>query len=530
MRGLAMFYRLALFLLAGLTLGAGCRPAAPEVTVQPVPLPGLDGLAETAQQQIRQQHAATMAAGANTAAALGVEYGKLGQLLFTYDFLDAAEAAFGNAQTLRPDDEQWTYYLGILYRQKGNFEEAAVQFQQVLERTPDDALARLRLAETSLELGHPGDAKSLLETVIAAEPRNAFAHFLLGQIDYEAGAFEDAVQHYETVLRIQPTATQVHTPLGMAYRNLGNHEQSAYHLDRRGTALVQMNDPRVRDLEAFKQTSGATALTQGQQLIDAGRYQDAIAALEQATEQNPANPSAFLSLGVARSYAGDQAGAIAAFEQTLRLDSTESKAHYNLGAIYAANKQPALAEQQFRAAAAIDPYHRGAHLELAEILRRSGRCREAVGYFDRTLELAPADIAARQHLALCHLRLGRYADARTLLEDGLTATPDHLGFIDALARVLAASPEAGVRDGARALQLAEEAMSIQRRTETLETLAMAYAELGQFEEAISWQNQALQAVEQIGHEPYLAHLRQNLDRYRQGTPCRAPWPEFMYEL
>ena len=233
---------------------------------------------------------------------------------------------------------------------------------------------------------------------------------------------------------------------------------------------------------------------------------------------------------MARSYSGDQAGAIAAFEQTLRIDSTESKAHYNLAAIYAANGRQDVAEEQFRAAVAVDPYHRSAHLELAEILRRTGRCREAVGYFDRALELDPGGISARQHLALCQLRLGRYADARALLEDGLAASPDHLGFTDALARVLAASPDAGVRDGARALRLAQQAISIQRRTEMLETLAMAHAELGQFEEAISWQNQALQAVEQIGHEPYLAHLRQNLDRYRQGTPCRAPWPEFMYEL
>ena len=531
MRRFVTCCRLALLLLAGLMLSAGCQPEPPEPTVTPVSLPGLDGLAEAAQQQIRTQHTRTQGAAAETPSAdLGLEYGKLGQLLFTYDFLDDAETAFGNARALRPEDEQWPYYLGILNRQRGDFLEAFALFEQVLAQNPDDEMARLRLAETALELGRTETAQTLLEAVIAAEPNNAFAYFLLGQIAYDAQIYETAVAHYETVLRMQPMATQVHASLGMAYRNLGNAEQSRYHLARRGTALVQLNDPRVLELEAFKQSSGATALTRGQQLIEAGRYQEAQAVLEQAVVQNPTNPSIYLSLGVARANGGDQAGAIEAFEQALRLDDTESKAHYNIGAIHLANGQQARAEERFRAAIAVDAYHRNAHLELAEILRRTGRCTEAVAFFDRTLEITPGAIAARQHLALCHLRLGAYATARALLEDGLAANPGHLGFIDALARVLAASPEAGVRDGARALRLAEEALARQRRTEMLETLAMAYAELGRFDEAISRQNEAIRAVEQMGHAAYLTHLTQNLRRYQQGSPCRTPWPAFMYEL
>ncbi len=56
-----------------------------------VPLPTLEGHA--VQQQLRLQHARTQ-----TSDVLGLEYGKLGQLLFTYDFLDAAEPAFRNGR------------------------------------------------------------------------------------------------------------------------------------------------------------------------------------------------------------------------------------------------------------------------------------------------------------------------------------------------------------------------------------------------------------------------------------------------
>lgn len=497
----------------------------------PVALPSLDGLPESAQQQLRLQYARTRGAAQDRPVeALGLEYGTLGQLLFTYDFLDAAEPAFRNAQALRPKDGQWIYYLGILYRQKGDFEAAEAQFEAVLDRQPDNALARLRLAEIHLESGRAETSVPLLETVIEAQPRNAFAYYLLGQIAYEAEAFDEAVAHYERVLNLQPAATQVHAPLGLAYRNLGNEERSQYHLDRRGRALVQLNDPRVQELEAFKQSTGATALTEGQRLVDAGRYAEALTVLAQALAQDPTNPSVFLSLGAARAYSGNQAGAIEAFEQAIALDSTQSKAYYNLGALAVANGQQELAEEQFRSALMHDARHRNSHLELAELLRRSGRCQEALLHFEQTLEITPGDINARQHLAQCHLLLGNYAAARTLLEDGLQANPDHLGFVDALARVLASSPADDVRDGERALLLAEQAMTLQRRTETLETLAMAYAELGRYDEAVARQTEAIQLAEQQGHAGYLAHLKAHLQGYQFGTPCRKPWPDFMYKL
>lgn len=530
MGGFATLHRFVLLLLAGLMLGAGCRPSTPEVVLLPVPLPTLDGLSEAAQQQLRLQHARTRGASQRVGSeGLGLEYGKLGQLLFTYDFLDAAEPAFLNAHSLRPQDRQWGYYLGMLYRQKGDFEAAAAQFERLLDGQSDDMLARLRLAEVHLQVGRLASSKTLLEAVIATQPRNAFAYYLLGQIAYEEEAFEAAVARYETVLTLQPAATQVHAPLGLAYRNLGNQEQSQYHLARRGQALVQLNDPLVQELDAFKQSTGATALNQGQRLVDAGQYPEAIVVLEQAIAQDSTNASTFISLGVAQAYTGDQPAAIEAFEQALRLDSTRSTAYYNLGAIAVANGRPALAEERFRAALANDPRHRNAHLELAELLRRTNRCREAVEHFERTLEITPADIGARQHLALCHLYLREYAAARALLEDGLAANPNNLGFLDALARVLASSESDEARDGARALSLAEQAVSLQRRAETLETLAMAYAELGRYDEAIARQNEAIQMAEQRGHTAYLTHLKNNLRRYQFGTPCRTPWPDFMYE-
>lgn len=494
-------------------------------------LPDLQGLPEAAQQQIRLQHAQVQGTAAGLPAdSLAKAYGTLGQLLFTYDFVEAAGPAFQNAQALAPSNDDWPYYLGMLYRQQGNFEAAESQYARLTERNPKDTLARLRLAETLIQQGRIADAQPLLESVLTEAPRTAFAHFLLGQIASERGNYEDAVTHYESALTLQPDASQVHAPLGLAYRSLGNEEKSAFHLARRGQELVRLADARVESLESFKKSSGATALTQGQKLIDAGRYQEAIAVLEQAVAQDSLNASAHLSLGVARSYAGDRDGAVAAFQHTLALDPAKSNAHYNLGAIYAAEKNLEAAETHFRAAVDADPRYGKAHLELAELLRRSSRCADAVPHFAQALQTMPGDIAARQHQALCLLQTGQYTAARDLLEDGLAALPDHLGFMDALARVLAASPDDAVRNGARALELAERAVAARRRMETRETLAMAQAAAGHFDEAQAIQQVLIEQAKAANHAAYLAHLQANLQRYQQNQPSRTPWPAFMYEM
>src|SRR5690606_3998132 len=92
-----------------------------------------------------------------------------------------------------------------------------------------------------------------------------------------------------------------------------------------------------------------------------------------------------------------------------------------------------------------------------------------------------------------------------------------------LARLLAASPDAAVRDGARAMALVEELLQSQKTTEIGETLAMALAETGDFDRAASVQRSVLQAVRRGGDQAEAGRLEQNLRRYEQRQPLRTVW-------
>ena len=55
-----------------------------------------------------------------------------------------------------------------------------------------------------------------------------------------------------------------------------------------------------------------------------------------------------------------------------------------------------------------------------------------------------------------------------------------------------------------------------------ETLAMAFAELGRFDEARSWQEQVVQEATRRS-DPHLELRRSRLETYRRNEPVRSPW-------
>jgi hypothetical protein len=123
------------------------------------------------------------------------------------------------------------------------------------------------------------------------------------------------------------------------------------------------------------------------------------------------------------------------------------------------------------------------------------------------------------------VRLGRYQEARARLERDTKTYSDQPGFPHALARVLAAAPDDRVRDGARAMAIMRELTKAQQTLGTGETMAMVFAELGQFDDAISWQEDVIAAAQEGKRTDILPTLTANLQRYRKRQPCRMPWAE-----
>jgi hypothetical protein len=94
-----------------------------------------------------------------------------------------------------------------------------------------------------------------------------------------------------------------------------------------------------------------------------------------------------------------------------------------------------------------------------------------------------------------------------------------------VARLLAAAPDDQVRDGQRSLTHVQDLLRNQRTPDVGETMAMALAELGRYEEAIAIQRDLIAGGEKAGAQDVVRRLKDNLLRYERGEPCRTPWSE-----
>ncbi len=121
---------------------------------------------------------------------------------------------------------------------------------------------------------------------------------------------------------------------------------------------------------------------------------------------------------------------------------------------------------------------------------------------------------ARLGYAVTLADAGRYATARAWLNEGRRSHPDRLEFVELLVRLLAAAPDPNVRDGRTAVDLGTRLVRQGRSWRTLEALAMALAETGQWAEAAARQRDAIEASNSANRD-----VRSALDR--QLAPLRT---------
>ena len=169
-----------------------------------------------------------------------------------------------------------------------------------------------------------------------------------------------------------------------------------------------------------------------------------------------------------------------------------------------------------------------ARLTLATALRRNGSCDEAVDEYAIVVERAPDHVAARLQRTFCLAELGRWRAARAWLEESIASVPRAAVLTEALVRILAASPDDSVRDGARALALAQRLLAVQRSATHLESTAMALAESGRHDEAAALQRELLASLPASNAQDIAAHFQRALATYESGDASRSPWPPSLY--
>jgi tetratricopeptide (TPR) repeat protein len=511
-----------------------CSPATPPAqrattrpALKPVALPDLSNAAESAQTQIRARYASLEAAIGKPdipSQELASAYGDMAKLFLAAEYFDAAEACLENAHSLSPSDMQWPYYLAHVFRFKNDPTRAIGAFEQALAIKGDYVPSLVWLAEMHLALNEPQAAEAPLAKAQSLQPDSGAVLYGLGRVALAKKDYSRAVESLERALKVAPQATRIYYPLAMAYRGLGNRTQADIHLRKRGDVDVPVPDPLLAEVTGLMQNAAAYE-ARGSQALEAKQWAEAVSQLSKAVELAPDNAFTRLNLGTALYMRGDSDAALAQYREAVRLSPSFAQASFTMGVLLESRGQDREAIAAFSSAVMNDPANLDAQFSLANALRRTGQVKESLPHYAEILRVNPAASQASFGYAMGLVRLGRYPDARARLEAGVKAFPDQLGFAHALARLLAAAPDDRVRDGVRANALVSALLKTQRSPALAETMAMAQAELGRFDEALRWQREAIDLARQSGRTESLPQLESTLHRYEARQPCRTPWTD-----
>jgi protein O-mannosyl-transferase len=256
-----------------------------------------------------------------------------------------------------------------------------------------------------------------------------------------------------------------------------------------------------------------------------GRDAQALPHFRKATELRPTFGDAYCNWGICLKGLGKNLPlAKEKFLQSLELDATLEPAYCNLAA---------MAEEEGRWDQAIDYYRRVLQVrpdfpqalnDLGVALQHQGRLEEAGAQFAAVMALDPRDGAAYANLASLRLKQNRPEEAIAQFRAAHRRTPYNPQVINNLAWLLATQTNAALRNGPEALALAERAATLTGRTNAnvLGTLAAAYAELGQFTNAVAAALQAEQLARAARDTNSLAAKTARVALFRSGQPVREP--------
>lgn len=282
----------------------------------------------------------------------------------------------------------------------------------------------------------------------------------------------------------------------------------------------------TRELACISSNSTAHVYL-GAALAREGQPEDALGQYRMALAIAPDNLAALNNLGTALASQGAASAdvgkvreAIACFRKALQIDPASKVSHYNLAVALAGQGQTEEAVTQYRQALAIDPEFADAHLSLANLLRKSGKIDEAVTHLHKALSIRPDDAAAYSSLGLIFLQRGSPYDAIDCWQRALTLNPAQADVQNNLAWLLATTPEASLRNGPKAVALAEQANRLTggANLKVLRTLAAAYAEAGRFPEAAATARRAMELGTVQNNQELTIALAKDLKLYEAGKP------------
>jgi len=323
------------------------------------------------------------------------------------------------------------------------------------------------------QCGMYANVETLWRTTIARNPNSFLARDNLGNIFLQNGRLDEAMEQFQKAREIQPRDALTHNNLGNALLRKGRMDEAMEHFQK------------AIDIQpGFAQAHNNLGIV----LFQKGQVDEAIAHFQKALAIQPNNEEIYNNFGNALLRTGEVDGAIRCFQKAVEIAPDFAGAQENLGMILFQKGQVDEAIVHYQKAVAIQPVNAEFQYNLGYALFLKGEARGAIAHYQRSLDLQPQNAIACKNLAW----------------------------------ILATCPEASVRNGRKAVELAEQAVRLSGGTNPIfiGTLAAAYAEVGRFSEAAEMAQRARQLAATQNNTALVNVLQMQIGLYQAGSPFR----------
>jgi tetratricopeptide (TPR) repeat protein len=262
----------------------------------------------------------------------------------------------------------------------------------------------------------------------------------------------------------------------------------------------------------------------GDCLTKQGKIDEALTHYQQAASTLPGSPIFHERLAIALASRDQHDRAIAEWREVIRLDPNHLQAHLGLANSLLAHGDAGEAVAECNEILKREPSPIEAIVILGAALTAQGLYDEGLPHLQRALQVQPDNALAHFHLGLALFRRGQPENAVKHLDKAIQLQPDNVRMLWQTAWILATSPDAEVRDGARAVRLAMQAVETSdgQDVRAFDTLAAALAETEEFSAAVKAAERASTLARARGDTALADAIEQRTLLYRQGLPYYQP--------
>jgi Tfp pilus assembly protein PilF len=156
---------------------------------------------------------------AETHAQAGIQSAQAGNISW-------AESELRNAVALAPSNVEWLRNLATILAMERKFEESTVYFQRALKIDPKDAVARRYIAANLWQMHRFAEARQNLRILLSANPRDPDALLLLGMVAENTKDYATAAKVLASVPALVRARPESIAALARSYYHVGESEKA----------------------------------------------------------------------------------------------------------------------------------------------------------------------------------------------------------------------------------------------------------------------------------------------------------------